>query len=282
MSVAQGRLSKFKIHDRGPDALWLPTLMPRKPSSKTRVRQEAEPSVLKAVPSIRSVVSPDVALRTPFFARPPIMIGILVTMVVSAAYLWVSQPSYGPQSGLQPYRASSPQVNQPEMPVSVIDQVSEMIVTNGEKPELYSVTDLPAFLSEHPEAIAVEEGDKVLVWADKTVVFSPSKHKIVAVYPTKPPAPPEPELGATVEIRNGSGVNGAAARLKKTVTDGGLIVSTVTDAKTRREGTIVVDMSNGMTPNALSKTIELTGGILGPLPEGEVSSNSSILVIIGR
>lgn len=247
------------------------------PPRKTAKTVPAAPKEVRIIPD---------APRTPFFSKPPVLIAILGTMLVSALYLWIAQPV--PSTPPAVYTPPTGQNQAPEAPSGdqedPVTRVSRMIVVNpAENPQVFTVSDAAAFQAEQPQAGAVESGDKVISWSDKTVVYSPSKDMIIAVYPTPPPVPPTPEADATVEIRNGSGVAGGAARMRNAMMDGGLAISRIGDAAVRRtEGTIVIDLSGGTKPNALSKTLELSGGTVGDLPEGEPTSEASILVIIGQ
>lgn len=222
--------------------------------------------------------------RTSLFSRTPVVIAILATMLVCAAYLWIAQPV--PPASLSVERSNT------EAPSGdVVARVSRFIVTNpSEEPQVFAVSDPSAFAWSQPGIGQVQTGDKVLIWSDKMVVYSPTLDKIVAVVPTSVDSAPSPqaakeaplEASATVEVRNGSGVAGAAARLKKTLTDAGLTVSGVGDAATRPSGTVVVDLSGGTVPNALAASIKAADGFSGELPAGEPTSKASILIIIGR
>jgi hypothetical protein len=245
--------------------------MPRKLRSSTEaVRKQAATPV---------VIRPHV----PFFAKPPILAAILLTMAVSAVYLWFMQPMADTEYAQNHANNSenSAQNTAPQPPESAVERVSQMVVTLDEEPQLYTVTDLTAFQEQNPAVSGVELGDKVVMWSDKTVVYSPHRDKIVAIYPTPAPVPPSPEIDATIEVRNGSGVAGAAGRLKKTLQDAGLSVKRVGDAAGRYTGTVVVDLSSGVMPAAFAETLKQTGGAAGELPEGEPASDASILVIIG-
>jgi hypothetical protein len=158
-----------------------------------------------------------------------------------------------------------------------------MLVNQDENPQIFTVSDAGTFRAQTPQAGPVQDGDKVISWTDKTVVYSPSEDKIIAVYPTVPPEPPAPEADATVEIRNASGVAGAGARLKKSLTEAGIAVSKVGDAATRQVGTMIIDLSNGAVPNALAKLAALSVGTsASALPSGEPTSDAKILILIGK
>src|SRR3989344_4234027 len=245
--------------------------MPRKPRSPMDPVRKPSAAPVRIRPHV------------PFFAKPPVMIAILLTMAVSAVYLWFTQPvSDTPDStNDRQYAENYPANTVSTPPEGLVERISRMVVTSQEEPQLFTITDLPEFMIEHPQALDLELGDKVVMWSDKTVIYSPHREKIVTIYPTLPPVPPSPEIDATVEIRNGSGIPGAAGRLKKTIQDAGLSVKLVGDAAGRYTGTVVVDLSNGTMPAALAEAVKQSGGVIGELPSDEPTSEASILVIIG-
>lgn len=212
-------------------------------------------------------------------------------MLLSALYLWMTGSTPNTYSNDQPVTRVSGEPEAVSAPTDVTERVSQLIFTNSEeKPTIFTVSDPAAFVNTLPAGSEVSEGDKVLVWSDKTVVYSPSKDMLVAVYPTNslntqittPPVPAESEAEATIEIRNGSGVPGAASRLKQVMTEQGLQVVRIGDARVRVSETLVVDGSEGKVPNALQEALTVSEGTLGALPEGEPASTASILVIIGQ
>lgn len=174
----------------------------------------------------------------------------------------------------------------------LISHVSSLIVVNmDETPTVYSVTDRQAFTQAWPAASAVEEGDKVLEWSDKTVIYSPKDDKIVAVLPAlerqAPPEEPEvlaPESGVSIEIRNGSGVAGAAARMQASLREQGFDVDLIGDARTRinEGGSIIIDFTNGGAPNALTLLLGATSATVSALPSSEPISESDFMIIIGN
>lgn len=234
----------------------------------------------------------------PFFAKPPVVAGVLAVMAVSAVYLWISQPEPTAPYLIQTTWTSKNSQNIKQGSEHAVKRVSELMVVPAGKPSVYTVTDSQAFQSQSGLLGEVELGDKVLVWPTLVVVYSPLRDRISGVMPGSSltfagktldsEAPPvtnagstEPEEGSTIEIRNGSGVNGAASRLRTSLTSQGLTVSRIGDAGTRPTGTVIVDLSGGKVPNALSRVVNLTDGTVSELPPGEPTSNASVLIIIG-
>ncbi|OGL74448.1 hypothetical protein A3E39_04120 [Candidatus Uhrbacteria bacterium RIFCSPHIGHO2_12_FULL_60_25] len=241
--------------------------------------------MIRKPPLKKSVAAPASTQR--FFGQPVVILAVVAAMAVAAVYLWITQPK--PPSA-PPTAETSPEVKR--QVDDIVARVAELITVNpNEKPYVAMVSDIEAVRQANPVFYRdAEEGDKVLIWSDKAVIYSPSKDKLVAVVtaqasgiPTAPQSATSTMAAedATIEIRNGSGVAGAAGRLRTTLTDAGLTVSKIGDARTRPEQTLVIDLSSGKAPVTVQKTLELTGGAAGTVPDGEPGSSAGILVIIG-
>ncbi len=232
--------------------------------------------------------------RQPFFSRPSTVLTVLGLMVIAAVYLWITQPSVLPlpsfiereNTGSYEKTAQLKQKNDE----NIVAKVSRIIQVSPEPPQIYTVSDVEVFRAQNPAYQNAEQGDRVLIWADQTIVYSPSKNKIIAVVSTEsgysgPVADlPAEEVTeeATVEIRNGSGVAGAAARMRNALIEQEITVLRIGDAAIRRTGTIVVDLTDGNAPKALEAAISASSGTIASMPLGEPASDASILIIIGQ
>lgn len=235
------------------------------------------------------------------FRRPAVILAVLVAMSAGAVYLWIA-------GGLKKQLKSAfPATAVATPPVAIENETivgrvaRHLLVDQNEQPFVATVSDVEAVKAANPVFYKdVELGDKVLIWSDRAVIYSPSKDKIVAVAGAFAPAAiPSGSVSTTpmaglsssstlaleqvaIEVRNGSGVNGAARQLRVKLHDAGLTVSRVGDAQTRFASTVIVDLTKGAAPNVLSKLMTLTGGKLSPLPKGEQKTEADFLVILGR
>lgn len=216
-------------------------------------------------------------------------------MLIAAVYLWVTQPAAVPtpayktnQDTMDNQKSAQQRQYSNEQTVA---KVSRLLTIPSDTPQIYTVNDALIFRAQNPAYQAAEQGDRVLVWQNQTVVYSPSKDRIIAVVNTNFTMPESMEEGdmiedhtevANVEIRNGSGVAGAAARMRNALRAEGVDVLLIGDAAIRRTGTIVVDLSDGSAPDTLSAAVNLSNGTVAPLPLGEPASDASILIIIGQ
>lgn len=215
---------------------------------------------------------------------------VIAAMALAAVYLWITQP----KSALEPSDATTAETS-PEQKQSqnIIERVARHILVNqDEQPYVANITDLAAVRQANPVFYKdAELGDKALIWSDKALIYSPSRDVIVAVMTapaTAVPALPEAATTTTaaleqvtVEIRNGSGIAGLAAKLRDKLKAAGLAVNRIGDARNRVTSTVIVDLTEGQAPNALSKITELAGGSVGSASAGEPASQADILIIIG-
>lgn len=244
--------------------------------------------MIRKPPSKKSTPVPTSPKR--FFAQPAVILAVVAAMAIGAIYLWITQPT-SQVPAQPPTAATSPEVKR--QVDDIIARVAQLITVNpNEKPYVAVISDLEAVQKANPIFYRdAEKGDNVLIWSDKAVIYSSTKDKLVAVATAQTPgAPTMPGSGTstsaiedvTIEIRNGSGVAGAAGRLRTTLKDAGLTVSKIGDARTRPDETVIIDLTGGKAPTTIQKINTLVSGVSGPTPEGEPSSTAGILIIIGK
>lgn len=237
-------------------------------------------------PSVKKTAAAPASTQR-FFGQPIVILTVVVAMAIGAVYLWIMQPTAPPPP---PSAETSPEVKR--LADDIVTRVAQLInVHPNEMPHVSVISDIDAVRQANPIFYRdADVGDRVLIWSDKAVIYSPTKDKLIAVVMAQVSGSPT-TFGSgtstmaaedvTIEIRNGSGVAGAAGRLRMTLKDAGLTISKIGDARTRTEQTVVVDLSGGNAPVTIQKALELTGGIAGPVPDGEPGSSAGILVIIG-
>ena len=228
-----------------------------------------------------------------FFGQPILILIVVATMAVASLFLLLknSARDRAPQSPVD--NAAADPMKDPETAgmteaEDLITRVKRHIVVNeAETPFVATITNIDLVKQKNPYFYKdAEQGDKVLIWSDKAVIYSPGKDRLVSVV-TAGPGDGSLISGeialedVSVEIRNGSRVAGAASRLRTTLETAGLEVTRVGDAAGAYEGTIVIDQTGGQAPNAMAKVAELAAGVLGTLPASEAASSADILIIIG-
>jgi len=231
---------------------------------------------------------------------------VLVAMAMSASYLLLKGVgSKGTAERLmgEQRRAEAPaapsEPSQEDVQRSIADRVrAHIAVPSGENPAMWTVSSADLVRQQNPVLFQdAEVGDYVLAWNDRIVVYSASKDRVIGMLMTS--APVEAPSGeadtasmaeaeerrepATIEIRNASGIAGAARRLKESVVKQGLTVTSVSDAAIRRTGTLIVDQTGGQAESEIAIVLGAASGtVVTAMPEGEPASEAGVLVLIGR
>lgn len=191
-------------------------------------------------------------------------------------------------------RSSGPEATGREVKAMVASVARHIIVKTSEEPTIATVEDPTVLRAQNPIFYQdAEKGDRLYVWTDKAVLYSPKKDKILAVLPINYPAPtaaaanPAPTNAdnveaLSIEVRNGSGIPGLGkmfgARIKKL----GMNATVNGNAKNAPYAhTVIVKKSAQVTAKTLESLISMTKGEVTALPAGEDASNSDILVIVG-
>jgi hypothetical protein len=169
----------------------------------------------------------------------------------------------------------------------ILDEVSKlMILPNGEA-SLLTISN-PEKLAEQKDFFKKsQQGDKLLVYSKKAILYRPEKKKIVDVAPvvnrnndqTNRQQTKQSQQSVTIEIRNGSSKNGVASSLSEQLKQRNSVeISNVTTTDDY-ENTVIVNRSNKNVTNLKNS---LNAEILSSMPEDEPESPADIIVILGQ
>jgi hypothetical protein len=237
--------------------------------------------------------------------RPYLIVIIVIAMALSAAYLLIKGVNVAREPEPAPRQAPvEEQEARQEYLDSIVDSVKKHIIVNeDEEPYVATIGNIDLLRQENPAFYKnASEGDKLVAWSDKAVIYSERLDKIVAVATALPPeltgststaAMEEPEEEAApeemlaedvrIEIRNGSRIAGAASRLRTTLLGEGLTISSISDAAQTYDGTRIIDLTGGQADGVIRTVSGITeGAVTSTVPEGEPASEANILVLIGR
>lgn len=191
--------------------------------------------------------------------------------------------------------------------VALINRVASFIlVKSDEEPTVATVQDADALRKSSPIFYKdAQNGDRLLVWSDKAVLYSTTLDKLLAVMPM--PAQETSNFGqatstasntqattttstikaenATVEVRNGTTTVGKASTMSSLLKAQGLKVLTIGDAKIKTyPKTVIVKASSNAAsmPATLAALQQATNAEIVDLPAKEVASKADFLVIVGK
>ena len=228
---------------------------------------------------------------------PPVAIALIVIVLVTAALLGIRSVWH---KGASKPVAGSPNANIASTPQSIkalISKVSRhIVVKQGEDPTVATIQDANVLRQQNPTFYKdAQDGDRLLIWSDKAVLYSTSRDIVLAVLPISLP----PNAGqtansatstgsaqsqelATIEVRNGSGTSGIGKALATKLTAAGLKVLTPTDAKKTYAQSIIVKLTSKDLPQTLQALEGVTKNAqVTSLPAGENASKADFLVIVG-
>lgn len=174
-----------------------------------------------------------------------------------------------------------------------------MELPEGEMPTVATIMDKEK-LTDQPFFVKAENGDKLLAYTQSmmAILYRPGIDKIIAVAPIYINSGEQSEdalsenievssepisAGSKIAYYNGTSVIDLASQAERTVRDNYSDYETVvlTDAaKDDYEETLIIDLT-GENSEEAEKLVELLGGKISSLPEGEVRPAADILIISG-
>lgn len=211
------------------------------------------------------------------------MAGILILIVI-ALLGWTAMRQRAASKG--PSTAA-------EVQALVARVAKHIVVKQDETPSVAVVQDADLLRKQNSVFYKdAQNGDRLLVWSDKAVLYSPSRDVILTVLSLNIPLPQNTNATqassstvtetATIEVRNGSGVSGLGKTVSAKLKENGLNVIKVGDAAGGYERTLIVAVSAKSLPKTLAKIKADVKGTVGSLPAGEAATKADILIIVGK
>jgi hypothetical protein len=177
--------------------------------------------------------------------------------------------------------------------LNLVELAGKHILLPSGEPKITTVSDASATKNAQPSYSAISTGDVILTYSNEEIVYSPTNDKVLYVRSLNgqtASVPGQQVAGAetratqgvvTIDVRNGSGVSGAAAKAAETLkgmTD--YQVKNIGNAgKTTYNTTILVNLT-GKNIAGLEKQFKTTA--LTSLPVGEAASGSDVVIIVGK
>lgn len=187
---------------------------------------------------------------------------------------------------------------------ALISRVSQLItVKPGEEPTVATVQDSEMLKTSNPVFYKdVENGDRLLVWSDKAVLYSVKQDRLLSVMPivgeqpaagtaTGTPAVNDVNSSTStdgvvekvsLEIRNGTKTAGLARSASESLKAKGYTVYGIGDAVGKEYSkTMIIKTSDNPSSATIASLQSLLQAEVVELPTGEVPGKSDILIIIG-
>ncbi len=227
--------------------------------------------------------------------QPITIVAILIVLAVIAfgiKAVWISPTNTSNQ--LQVRNGVDPQAVE-----QVIKRVGQLVATSeSEVPTIATIQDIDQLRPQNPTLYRdAANGDKLLVWSDKIVVYSTSKDRVLVVMPIQVTAPAVApgadatttsstatpvEEKATVQVLNGTPTSGLARTMNDKLKAAGITTIAASDAQQKNyAATVIYNASGKSLPKTLEKLVSLTGGTVVDTLPGEAAAKSDIVVIMG-
>lgn len=224
------------------------------------------------------------------------LVALVVLLVISlSAFAWAFINYKNAQKTIT--RLSDPAAQQAVAEEEVqkyVEKVGElMVLSSEEKPLLATVQDADGLKKEQAFFKDAQNGDIVLIYQDKAILYSEARGKIINVGPVYlqnqdgQSAPAEQVATdaaraqglVVVEVRNGTATTGLARTVSNEFATSTYAVSSVGDAAKKDYTTTVIVNPSGKNVTALEQQFGVTA--VTALPEGEAASTADVLVILG-
>ena len=228
-------------------------------------------------------------------SRLPIALLVVLLLISLGAFTWAFVNYKHAQKTIA--RLSDPAAQQAVAEEEVQKYVEKigklMVLSSEEKPLLATVQDADNLKKEQAFFKDAQNGDIVLIYQDKAILYSEARGKIINVGPVYiqnkdgQSAPVEQVATETaraqglvvVEVRNGTSATGLARTVSSQFATSTYAVSSVGDAAKKDYQKTVIVNPNGKNVTALEQQFGVTA--VTSLPEGEVASTADVLVILG-
>lgn len=181
----------------------------------------------------------------------------------------------------------------PRLTSEILSEVGKIIVLPpDETPQIATVTDVEKLRVNQPFFNAAKNGDKIIVYSKKAILYDPVAKKIIDITIINPSSPsaqtPSPTPTSTISYKftvlNGTPTTGLGLKyvniLKKLIPNA-VVVDKDFAKKNNYTKTILVDISKKY-PGESSQISQTLNIPLEKLPEGEaLPLNSDFLIILG-
>lgn len=187
---------------------------------------------------------------------------------------------------------------------ALISRVSQLItVKPGEDPTVATVQDSEMLKASNPVFYKdVENGDRLLVWSDKAVLYSVKQDRLLSVMPIVGEQPTDESATGTsavnvadnptstegvvenvsLEIRNGTKIAGLARSASETLKSKDYSVYGIGDAVGKNYAkTLIIKTSDNPSSATIASLQSLLQAEVLELPAGEVAGKADLLIIIG-
>jgi len=227
-----------------------------------------------------------------------LILGVVVILIIILTYWYYGRSKTETVIDLS---NQASEVTEQDKVADVIAKVSQlMILPEDGEPMVATILDAQALAAEQAFYADASDGDKLLIFPNRAIIYNPTNNIIVNVGEVRvverlpddegteeetaekeeeeESVPPEPVV-LDIEIRNGSGKSGAAQVLSDELSSELNKITSIGNAdNSNYDSTVIVNIS-GKDVSRLVTQLGITA--VQALPEGEEASTADVLIIIG-
>ena len=166
--------------------------------------------------------------------------------------------------------------------MKMLEQLGKILLLPKDvTPTIALVTDVEALKKQQPEFfVNAKNGDRVILYPGMAIIFDATANKIVKVGPIVQAQNSQIPFAIYNSSRDSNITAAVEEKLKKAFSNANVVIK-ANASKFDYPQNLIVDLVN--KPEDAKKVVELLGGKLSTLPEGEKKpAGASILVIIGK
>jgi hypothetical protein len=212
-----------------------------------------------------------------------IIIFLLIIIIAFVAFWFFGRKGTNVSVDSQP---ATEQLSDKELE-KILKDVGKLIVLPDSEPLVATVQDADALKKVQAFFEFSENGDRLLVYPDKALIYRPKDKRLINVGPVyrQGQQPGQPAASTDnpirIDIRNGSQTQGAGSALADLLNgQQGVAVGNVANAANNDyTSTIIINL----TGRGIGNMQQFVGAtqVLGSLPAGEAASSADVLIIVG-
>ncbi|MBU1445987.1 LytR C-terminal domain-containing protein [Patescibacteria group bacterium] len=202
---------------------------------------------------------------------------LLIVMTMAVTWLFVNYRDAMNQIAENEIAASTGELTEGQVREIINSVGSHIILPADEMPVVARLEDAENLKAEQAFFKYASNGDFLLIYSDRGIIYSPAKDVLINVGPTQSPQ----IQGSSVEVRNGSLTSGAAQSLGEQINAQPeyTVVGVGNASNFNYEKTVIVNLGEGDVSD-LEEAFGVTA--IKEMPEGEAQAQAEIVVIIGN
>jgi len=224
-----------------------------------------------------------------------VIILVLLALAASSVWYFLKYQDAKKQISILSSLEGQQEISKEEIEKVLKDVGKLILLPTNETPTVATIEDAQALAKDQAFFAEAQNGDKVLIYSDRAIIYSPERNVLVNVGPIyfqDQATPTEEATGIdeeevteaetmSLDIRNGSRTQGVAKSLedKLSTNDDYSVASVGNASRLDYSETVLVNLGGGDV-SALEAELGVTA--VSALPDGEEESSADVVIILGN